>query len=215
MGIVHIFVADIHLRPDSKDQDDRFISWLHGPAADADGIYILGDLFDYWYTGIEARFKDILEALQSPRICLLPGNRDFLLSDTPLEGINIIRSEEIVITIGPTKVLIAHGHTLTHGDPGFNLMHRYGWPILRNLDRWLPLPLKDLIAQRLIRSSRVVRHLTAGIREGIAIERGVDMVICGHLHRSITRPGLIVLPAFHDTGAWLAWDNAGPRLCTK
>ncbi len=211
---VHIFVADIHLRPDSKEEAERFISWLLKAVHDADGIYILGDLFDFWYTGLEERFHKVIEALRSPKVRLLPGNRDFLLKNSDLPGITIIRTEEIFITIGDTEVLLAHGHTLTEADTGFRLLHRYGWPIFERIDRWLPPSLKELCARALVKSSAVIRPLSAKIRRNIEDEKGVDTVICGHLHRYITRKGLIVLPAFHDSGSWLAWDESGPRLCS-
>jgi len=211
---VQIFVADIHLRPDSKEEAARFISWLLKAVRDADGIYILGDLFDYWYTGLEERFHDVIEALRSPKVHLMPGNRDFLLKNSSLPGVTIIRTEEIFITIGDSKVLLAHGHTLTEADAGFRLLHRYGWPLFERIDQWLPPSLKELCARALVQSSAVIRPLSVEIRRNIEEEKGVDTVICGHLHRYITEKGLIVLPAFHDSGSWLAWDESGPHLYT-
>jgi UDP-2,3-diacylglucosamine pyrophosphatase LpxH len=210
---VHIFVVDIHLRPGLEKDAERFISWLSKALQDADGIYILGDLFDYWYTGLESGFQDVLEALRSPRIHLLPGNRDFLLNNSYLKGIDIIHAEETVITLYCSRILLAHGHTLTEADSGFKLLHRYGWPVLERFDRLLPLSLKERCARSLVKSSAVIRPSLLNIRGGIHIEKCVDKVICGHLHRHITEPGLIVLPAFYDSGAWLEWDESGPHLC--
>ena len=211
---VHIFVADIHLRPNSEKEAERFISWLSNALQDADAIYILGDLFDYWYSGIEVLFQDVLEALRSPKVHLLPGNRDFLLNNSNLKGIDIIHAEETVITLYGSRILLAHGHTLTEADKGFKLLHRYGWPVLEHLDRLLPLSFKERCARSLVKSSAVIRPSSSQIRVGIEKEKGVDTVICGHLHRYITEPGLIVLPAFYDSGAWLKWDDAGPHLCS-
>ena len=211
--LVHVFVADIHLRPESKKEAERFISWLSKALQDADAIYILGDLFDYWYNGIEAHFQGVLEALRSPKIHLLPGNRDFLLNNSNLKGIDIIHAEETFITLKGSRLMLAHGHTLTEADTGFKLLHRYGWPVLRHLDRLLPLTLKERCACSLVKSSAVIRPSSSQIRAGIEKEKGVDTLICGHLHRHITEPGLIVLPAFYDSRAWLEWDETGPRLC--
>jgi UDP-2,3-diacylglucosamine hydrolase len=215
MGVytVHIFVTDIHLRPDAREEAERFISWLSRRLQDAGAIYILGDLFDYWYTGIEVRFQDVLEAIRSPKIHLLPGNRDFLLNNSILKSIDIIHTEETFIALHGSRILLAHGHTLTEADTGFKLLHRYGWPVLEHLDRLLPLSLKERCARSLVKSSAVVRPSLSNIREGIHTEKGVDTVICGHLHRYIAQPGLIVLPAFYDSKAWLEWDSTGPRLC--
>jgi UDP-2,3-diacylglucosamine hydrolase len=211
---VHIFVADIHLRPGAKKEAERFISWLSKALQDANAIYILGDLFDYWYSGMESRFQDVLGAMQSPKVHMMPGNRDFLLNNSNLKGIDIIQAEEKVVTLNGSRIMLAHGHTLTEADTGFKLLHRYGWPVLRQLDRLLPLILKERCARSLVKSSAVVRPSLSNIREEIHTEKGVDTVICGHLHRYITEPGLVVLPAFYDSGAWLVWDESGPRLYT-
>ena len=182
---VYIFVADIHLRPDHKEGAAGFISWLLKAGADADKIYILGDLFDYWYTGLEERFHDVIEALRSPKVHLMTGNRDFLLRNCDLPGVTVIHAEEIFITLGTRKVLLAHGHTLTEDDTGFKLLHRFGWPMFERIDRWLKPSLKERLARTLVRSSAAIRPLSAEIRPNIEDEKGVDTVICGHLHRYI------------------------------
>jgi len=210
---MQVFVADIHLRPDAREDAARFIAWLSERLTDAEGVYILGDLFDYWYSGAEGRFEDVLKSLCSPKVHLMRGNRDFLLNNSTLQDIHIIREEEIVMPLYGSKVLLAHGHTLTEADEGFKMLHRYGWPLLEALDRLLPLPLKERCARSLVRSSAVIRPSSSQIRNGIEREKGVDTVICGHLHRHVVKPGLIVLPAFYDSGAWLVWGEQGARLC--
>jgi UDP-2,3-diacylglucosamine hydrolase len=211
---VHIFVADIHLRPGMGDDAVRFVSWLNQIRKTASHIYILGDLFDYFYTGLEPRMQDVLTALQSPQIHLLAGNRDFLLKNMGMNSINLIRTEEQVISLYGKKVLIAHGHTLTHADRGFKLLHRYGWPVLERADKWLSAGLKDRCARFLVKSSTAIRPPHTRIDRDIAWRRGVDTVICGHLHRDAMSEDLIVLPAFFDTGRWLIWDTRGPRFST-
>jgi len=116
--------------------------------------------------------------------------------------------------VGDRKVLLAHGHTLTDEDTGFRFLHHYGWPVFERIDRMLPAPLKDRLAKALVKSSAVIRPVATDIRQDIARIKGVDLVICGHLHRYVEQEGLIVLPAFFDTGAWLAWDASGPVLET-
>ena len=210
---MYVFIADIHLRHESYGDISRFISWLSS-VKDAEAVYILGDLFDYWYTGMEDRFQEVLKALESPNVHVLRGNRDFLLRNLISSKANVISPEETIIRIGNVSVLLAHGHTLTHADLGFRFLHRFGWPIFELLDRLLPQSIKDHMANFLVHSSAIVRPSSASIREGITTEKGVDTVICGHLHRYYTKPGLIVLPAFFDTGQWLSWDDSGPMLHT-
>jgi UDP-2,3-diacylglucosamine pyrophosphatase LpxH len=209
--IMYAFIADIHLRHESGKAVDRFISWL-STVKGAHAVYILGDLFDYWYTGMEDRFPEVLKVLEHPNIHVMRGNRDFLLENLNHPGIDIIGPEETIVRLGSVRILLAHGHTLTRADSGFRYLRRYGWPLLKDLDRKLPQGIKDRVAQFLVSSSAIVRPSSSSIREGITEEKGVDTVICGHLHRYHTSPGLIVLPAFFDTGQWLSWDDSGPKI---
>lgn len=214
MVSVHWFAADIHLRPESENAVARFVSWLDRAAREADAVYILGDLFDYWYSGMEARFSRVIEALRSPKVHLMAGNRDFLLRNAGITGLGIVQEEETTITVGGRKILLAHGHTLTEADAGFRLLHRYGWPVIERIDRVLPVSAKDRLARAMVRSSAAIRPPASGIRRDIAREKGVNLVICGHLHRHVEREGLIVLPAFFDAGAWLAMDDVQRYLET-
>ena len=209
---MHIFVADIHLRPGMGDDALRFVSWLTQIKKTASQIYILGDLFDYFYTGLEPRIQNVLTALQSPQVHLLAGNRDFLLKNMGMNTIDLIQAEEQIISLYNNEVLIAHGHTLTDADRGFRLLHRYGWPVLSCADKWLPAGLKDKCARFLVKSSAAIRPPHTRIDKDIAQRRGVQTVICGHLHRAAMSRELIVLPAFFDTGGWLIWDSHGPRF---
>ena len=206
------FAADFHLRPGSQEDSERFLAWLRQVLPESQAVYLLGDLFDYYFTGLEGPAAGILERLRNPRVHLLPGNRDFLLHNLRLEGLDIVPAEELRLDLFGVQALIAHGHTLTENDRGFRVLHRWGWPLLRLLDRHLSPALKTHLARRLVASSSVIRPPEAHIPADIADLRGVDMVICGHLHREIRLPGLTVIPAFVDTGAWLGWNAHGPQL---
>ncbi len=175
-------------------------------------IYILGDLFDYWFTGIEPVLADVLTALSSPRVFVIPGNRDFLLANSSAPGIRVLGEEEIVHAPSSRRVLLAHGHTLTEGDYKFKVLHALGWPVLRLLDRVLNGASKERIARLMVSSSAFVRAPRAAIDPSLASRRGVDTIICGHLHRAFLSERLIVLPPFFDTGQWLAWDERGYRI---
>ena len=209
---MYIFIADLHIRPHVEADKENFISWLDYVSPYATKIYILGDLFEYWYTGIEKHLDDVIKALSHPDIHILPGNRDFLMRDYTHKNIDIITKEEIVFNIYGEKVLIAHGHTLTTGDIGFKLLHRFGWPVLRLFDKLLPATLKHMCATSMVNSSAVIRPPSSDIPRDIALRRGVDKVVCGHLHRGIMTDRLIVLPSFIDNRAWMEWDENGPRF---
>ncbi|MCD6570743.1 MAG: metallophosphoesterase, partial [Deltaproteobacteria bacterium] len=206
------FKADTHIRPHVEADKENFIYWMDHVSPYATKIYILGDLFEYWYTGIEKHVDNVIKALSHPDIHILPGNRDFLMRDYTHKNIDIITKEEIVFNIYGEKVLIAHGHTLTVGNPGFKLLHRFGWPVLRLSDKFLPATIKDKCATSMVNSSAAIRPPSSSIPRDIALRRGVDKVVCAHLHRGIMTDRLIILPAFMDDGAWMEWDEYGPRF---
>lgn len=210
-GPVHLFIADIHLRPEDIHETQHFTAWIHTHAANAEGIYILGDLFDYWYTGLERRYSPLWEALSDRRIRILPGNRDFLLKNAPQGDVHIEREEEILVTIGRKRVLLCHGHTITRADTRFRFLRACGWPLLERMDALLPDTVKERLARALVRSSAAVRSTLLDIPEDTASKKGADVVICGHLHRHVDREHLIVVPPYCVSGSWLEWREGRDR----
>jgi len=209
---MYAFVADVHIRPDSAREENAFLAWLEQMAQRSDTVFILGDLFDYWYTGMEREHERIIDAIDSPKVYLFPGNRDFLIGRRSSTRINV-PSEEMVYDIYGEDVLICHGHSLTVRDHGFKILHGIGWPVITMLDRLLPSETKRAISRFLVRSSAQIRPPSVSIPLDTASRRGVDRVVCGHLHRGIMKDRLIVLPSFLDQGAWLEWDEHGPVFC--
>ncbi len=43
-----LFISDLHLCPSRPRIGRLFLDFLAGPARQADALYILGDLFEYW-----------------------------------------------------------------------------------------------------------------------------------------------------------------------
>ncbi len=207
-----VFIADVHIRPDHPDDSAKFLQWLKYMEREAHCIYILGDLFNYWFSGMEDQQMDIIQALKNEKVRIIPGNRDFLMANMHEPGLTVLDEEVVISSPSSETILLAHGHTLTKGDYGFKALHALGWPLLRALDRLLPGYLKSRFAPLLVRSSAVIRAPHVAIHTDIARRKGVDRVICGHLHRMYMSGNLIVLPPFYDTGKWVAWDGKGIRV---
>jgi len=207
---VIVFVADIHLDPHDAPAQAVFAAWLRVQLGRAERVFILGDLFNYWYSGLESGCQPLLEVLRDGRVSILPGNRDFLLGNS--SGLKLVRPEELRLSLGGRRVILAHGHTLPEGDWGFKCLHAVAWPLLRRLDPRLPLAFKDGLARRMVSASQVVRPLKAVIAPDAARRLGADLVVCGHLHRKIVTPGLIVLPAFVDGGEYLILERGEWRF---
>ena len=43
-----LFISDLHLSPSRPEITRQFEAFLAGPARQAEQLYILGDLFEYW-----------------------------------------------------------------------------------------------------------------------------------------------------------------------
>ena len=81
-----IFISDLHLCPTRPVLTGVFFDFLHGAATQADALYILGDLFEYWAgddddtpfnQSIVAALKEFSN--RGIALYLMHGNRDFLI----------------------------------------------------------------------------------------------------------------------------------------
>jgi UDP-2,3-diacylglucosamine hydrolase len=119
-----LFVSDLHLddsRPAAVEQFERFLGAV---VPGADGLYILGDLFESWVgdDGIAlplgARVAAALRnASPGLPVRFMHGNRDFLVAERFARetGVALIEDPMIVDLYG-TRTLLMHGDTLCTGD---------------------------------------------------------------------------------------------------
>ncbi|MCY7410850.1 MAG: UDP-2,3-diacylglucosamine diphosphatase [Chitinophagales bacterium] len=126
------FVSDIHLGvPDyesSLAREKRFCKWLDEISKDAHAIFILGDLFDFWFEyreGVARGFVRVLGKLAELRdrnipIYFFTGNHDQWMKDyfTVELGIPVFQQQE-EIKIAVKRLLLAHGDGLVPCDHGY------------------------------------------------------------------------------------------------
>jgi UDP-2,3-diacylglucosamine hydrolase len=141
------FLSDFHLgAPDaarSLEREKRIVAFLHEAAKDAQEIFLLGDLFDFWFEwrkAVPRGFTRLLGTLAelSDRgipIHLFLGNHDMWTFDyLPTEtGVTVHRAP-IERTIQGKRFLIGHGDGLGPGDLGYKFIKQ----VFRNpLCQWL------------------------------------------------------------------------------
>lgn len=116
------FLSDLHLGapyfPDSRDAERRVVSFLDMIKEDAEAIYLLGDILDYWYEyryvvprGFVRFFGKLAELSdRGVKITWLIGNHDIWIFDyLPNElGIRVVDGE-ITEDIYGYKIFMAHG----------------------------------------------------------------------------------------------------------
>ena len=87
------FASDIHLGAGGRDAtrriERRFDAWLDRVADDAEAIFLLGDLFDFWFEYREVAPRGFVRTLgrlaaltdRGVRVVLLTGNHDMWVRD--------------------------------------------------------------------------------------------------------------------------------------
>lgn len=134
------FLSDLHLGapyfPDSRESERRVVAFLDHIKGDAEAIYLLGDILDYWYEyryvvprGFVRFFGKLAELSDSGiRIVWMIGNHDIWISDyIPNElGVEVIDGTLTERIMGKTFFL-------THGDGVGKL--KWSFRFLRTLFR--------------------------------------------------------------------------------
>ena len=131
------FASDFHLgAPDEKsslEREKRIVRWLDMAAQDAAEIYLVGDIFDFWFEYKHAipkgfiRLQGKLAELSDRgiRIHFFTGNHDMWMFDYfPKElGVQMHR-EPIHFTFGNKKFFVGHGDGLGPGDYGYKFIKK-------------------------------------------------------------------------------------------
>ncbi len=119
-----LFISDLHLCPTRPAINRVFFDFLRGPAAQAEALYILGDLFEYWAgDDDDDEFNaTVLAALHELTVngvalYLMHGNRDFLIGERFATATDArLLSDPTLIDLYGTPTLLMHGDTLCTDD---------------------------------------------------------------------------------------------------
>ncbi len=141
------FASDFHLgAPDaisSRYREDKIISWLKSIQDDAAAIFLVGDLFDFWFeydTVIpkgHIRFLGKLAELRDKNIpvFIFTGNHDLWIRDYFTSELGIpVHHHPIEIQLGEKRFLVGHGDGLGPGDQKYKLLKKV---FTNNFCQWL------------------------------------------------------------------------------
>ena len=135
---MYYFVSDIHLGAGDADEavrtERQFVAWLDSVASDARAIFILGDLFDFWFEYKRVVPKGFVRTLaklaelteRGIMVVFLTGNhdmwvRDYLTAECGVE----IHTEPVEVELCGRRMLLAHGDNMNiKGQPALRLMNR-------------------------------------------------------------------------------------------
>lgn len=131
------FASDFHLgipnEAKSKERELKLVAWLEKAAKDAAEIYLVGDLFDFWFeykTVVPRGHTRILGTLsflcdRGVKIHVFTGNHDMWIFDyLPKETGVILHRDPIERIWNGKRFFIGHGDGLGPGDQGYKFIKK-------------------------------------------------------------------------------------------
>lgn len=219
------FISDAHLGTPNilrsyQEQEDSLISFLRSIRKDAEILYIVGDLFDFWFeyrtavpkTGARILFELYILVQSGVRILYLPGNHDIWLGS--------YLSKQVGIELPSSPLTTLHQDLrffILHGD-NFQVDWKYQTsqallknPICIALFRLIHPDLGSFIARTVSRITNHSRHHPKSDKDTFLstfqkkFEDGYQVIVCGHYHQAFLQTfstgTLVVL------GDWIRQDT--------
>ena len=216
-----VWLSDIHLG--FKDcRADYLLDFLN--TVECETLYLVGDMIDLW--ALERRFfwpashYDVLRAILEKsrlgtRVIYIPGNHDESMRDYVQESLGAveIHHEFIHTTADNRKLLVFHGDILDAHmrlNRFENLLGDIAYDFLLFLNRWANYfreqagfgywSLASYIKKR-VKNARQVVEIYEQAAADEAARRGLDGVICGHIHQ----PGMRMINGivYCNDGDWI------------
>lgn len=233
------FLSDLHLRapyfPDSREAERRVVTFLDTIKDDAEVIYLLGDILDYWYEyryvvprGFVRFFGKLAELSdRGIRIVWFIGNHDIWIYDyLPSElGIEVVDGS-LVEEIDGRYFYMTHGDGIGKLKPSFRMLRK----LFRNKacqkafsaihPRWtVPFAYNWSRHSRKIEgpsesdAKRMMDNITTFSSEYLRIHPEMNYFIFGHLHLleefKISQDcEVVVLGEWIATCSYGVWDGS-------
>ena len=166
------FASDQHFgaptRAQSKLRERKFVNWLDTIKNDADTIFLLGDLFDFWFEYKKAVPKGFVRVLgklaelkdSGINIHFFVGNHDLWMRNYFQEELNIpVYYQPKEFSFNNKIFLVGHGDGLGPGDIGYKRMKKV---FTNSLAKWLYRWLHPDIGIRLAQYLSVKNKLISG-----------------------------------------------------
>ena len=194
------FIADLHLSENRPHLLALFRQFMQEQAPEAEKLYILGDLFDFWIGDDEqsdliSEVQQLIRHLTEQGVpCYFQhGNRDFLVGKKFANacGLTLLPTYQVIDLYG-TPTLLCHGDTLCVDDVKYQ---HYRKKVHQKWRQWLflhlPLKVRLNIAEKIRAKSRQDKQLksteimdvNAAFVQQMFAQFHVTQMIHGHTHR--------------------------------
>jgi UDP-2,3-diacylglucosamine hydrolase len=231
------FASDFHLGlptgTDPLEREKRVVKWLQMIGPEASEIYLLGDVFDFWWEYKHVvpkgftRFLGTISSLTDSGIPihLFTGNHDMWIGNYLVSECGVIIHDRPFITsFGNKKFYLAHGEGLGTKDTGYKiLLAIFRNRTLRKLYSAIHPSIGMGIGHRWSLSSRLVKGISLEFMgeenedlfrhsRTIIEKEKIDFFIYGHRHLPMTRNlgGGAVITILGDwirNGSFAVWDG--------
>lgn len=131
------FNSDYHLGvpnyEESRKREQMVVDWLEEIKVDAEEVYLLGDLFDFWFEYKHVVPKGFIRLLgkiaeltdAGIKVHIFVGNHDLWMRDYLPKELGVLVHREAIETVYNSKsFFIHHGDGKGPGDKGFKLMKK-------------------------------------------------------------------------------------------
>jgi UDP-2,3-diacylglucosamine hydrolase len=173
-------ISDIHLgfpnAEESRLREKELIRFLDGIAADASDLFLVGDLFDFWFEYKEVVPKGFIRFLgklaeladQGVRMHVFVGNhdlwmRDYFSNELQARIYRTLTDFELQFPDHAVRICVGHGDGIGPGDYGYKFLKQvFVNPIAQFLFRYLHPDFGVRLA-----------HVWSGTRKSSAIKSGL------------------------------------------
>lgn len=225
------FASDFHLGTDgvttSVEREKLIVEWLEKSAPDMETLYLLGDVWDYWFEYgrvIPKGYSRLLGCLGRLRDAGIPihyftGNHDMWMFRYLTEEFGIpIHREPVIHEIDGKTFFIGHGDGLGPGDHGYKLIKKV---FANPVSQWLFARIHPNTGLWLMKffsgTSRQHTHeekflgpekewLIRYARE-VLQSRDIDFFIFGHRHLPIEFDLGVKGAKYINLGDWLIYNS--------
>ncbi|WP_372794398.1 UDP-2,3-diacylglucosamine diphosphatase [Lutibacter sp.] len=214
----------------SKIREQKFVNWLDSIKNDAEVIFLLGDLFDFWFEYkkvVPKGFVRVLGKLAELRdsgiqIHFFVGNHDLWMQDYFETELNIpTYHSPKEFTFNNKTFLIGHGDGLGPEDKGYKRMKKvFTNPISKWFYRWLHPDIGMRLAQylsvknKLISGEEDVKYLgeenewLVQYCKKKLTEKHYDFFLFGHRHLPL-EIAISENSKYINTGDWISYFTYG------
>ena len=131
------FASDFHLgspnKEESRIREKKIISWLNSIEKDAKAIYLLGDIFDFWFEYQKVIPKGFVRLLgklseltdKGIDVHFVVGNHDMWMDDYLEQEIGLkLHFKEFIIKEDEKLIFLGHGDGLGKGDYKYKILKK-------------------------------------------------------------------------------------------